>query len=343
MSIRGVPSVSATGKQLRSGSVVAPEVEVKETNPTLPEIKPEGQEETLTMLNKILEQNSETLTALHIQNERAHNIRKPQLSTVPPPATYSGKLSEDLNQFFITFETYAEIMSWDEATKSRLLFMYMIGAAQDFILTLSQEIRSEYFLLKDALIKRFDSSDNRWLKDNAIYTRKQLTGESLDNYIHDILSLCRKAQKPESETLSIFIQGLQGDLRGHVIFSRPENLQDAISKARLANQAYMHTNSHVETVNRQVAAISQLMPNLSVQPEYRAQPQYRNDNFYSRQNGQSYNGRRTNNQTNFRTSQRCKFCNKDGHDILVCTIMLRKLSKEYNLDYSIFQKNGRRH
>lgn len=81
---------------------------------------------------------------------------------------------------------------------------------------------------------------SRWL--NQLRSRKQRTGETVDEYLDAVTQLYARVstigQYPEEDMMRQFINGLRDELREQVEIACPANMQEAVNKAHAVEAAY---------------------------------------------------------------------------------------------------------
>ena len=85
--------------------------------------------------------------------------------------------------------------------------------------------------LFEAFRARFASGPQDWILSQQLSARKHAQGEPMDDYITDIMCLCKRLKLSDAETVRYFIEVLQGDLQACVSLGRPKTFQEAESLA----------------------------------------------------------------------------------------------------------------
>jgi hypothetical protein len=136
---------------------------------------------------------------------------------VNKPQTYSGKITEDLDNFIRHFEAYAA-------------FRFFYG--------LPMQTRSNYVQLKDRLKLKFNPNNLQLVNVQTLFNRKQQKNEPLETYLDGVLKLCDRAGKNPEYHFVVLIQGLRPPLKNFVMSQNVANMDMTIQAARLGDSLY---------------------------------------------------------------------------------------------------------
>ena len=280
-----------------------------------------------------------------------------QLANVPPkmsgaqPPIFRGSAKDDIEDWLDSFERYALFNHWTPEEQLLGLMMFVGGNAKRFCQRLPNDTREDIDMLKEALREGFTSEHQNFLRRQELNARKQGVEESLDTYVDDIDARAQKLHLTDAETMQCFIQGLQSDLKEHVILTRPETYNEAVDAARLKNslrncKPKPHTGTQ-EMLNMLVSTFTKALNTNSQNPVTKSAQQGQSDiNRYeflglkndiqalqtqlSAQNNQTVNQRPRDrtfysfNTSNFRNNRTtdgrpiCGCCGKVGHHASRC-------------------------
>jgi hypothetical protein len=144
---------------------------------------------------------------------------------VNKPQTYSGKITEDLDNFLQRFEAYAEFHRWGDHEKCTAMPNFLDSAAFRFFHSLPTEIRTNYAQLKERLNLKFNPNDLQLVNVQALFNRRQQKNEALETYLDSVMKLCDRSGKNPEEHFVVLIQGLRPALKNFVMSQNVANLQ----------------------------------------------------------------------------------------------------------------------
>ena len=109
------------------------------------------------------------------------------------------------------------------------------GAALAWFQTLPAESISDYETLINELKSRFGAQNLEFIFRQELYARKQGPKEPLSIYTEDVIRKCQRLSLSENEMMNVFINGLVGEIKNHVILGQPKTFAKAENLARLRN------------------------------------------------------------------------------------------------------------
>jgi len=179
-------------------------------------------------LTKTLTENTTDLHTLQEQfNELSHNLT---LGTGLP--IFRGGSDQPL-QFIQKFSSYADFYNWADEKSRHAFSLCLQGEPSWWYLSLDHDnIHSMTDLLKLFRGRFLAETDNFRLRQQ-LNQRKQLPGETVEQYASHIKRRCVRLDLSASETLHCFIQGLRPDLQEFTILKKPETFEQAVSSASL--------------------------------------------------------------------------------------------------------------
>ena len=154
-------------------------------------------------------------------------------SSLFKPRPFSGSPSEDVNEWLSKFERFSRFYSWSNAKKLGAVSLLLDGAALAWYHTQSDETKGNFTNLTDGLKERFGPQTLEFLFRQELYSRKQGENEPLSLYTEDIIKKSQRLSITDKDMLNIFINGLQNDLKSHVILNQPKTFAEAENLARL--------------------------------------------------------------------------------------------------------------
>ena len=137
-----------------------------------------------------------------------------------------------IDEFYITdfitqFERYTKFYGFNKDRTSLFFPLCLDDFAYQYYETLPAEIQQNYDATRTAFLKRFeDSQIKRFLRTEALYSRKMKPEESLHQYSYHISTEAKRLEITEYTKLVIFINGLPVHLKEHVLLKNPTNFLD---------------------------------------------------------------------------------------------------------------------
>jgi len=146
---------------------------------------------------------------------------------------YNGLPSEDFDEFCRQFDAHATLANFTP-DKQKLSFQTRLsGNALVFFNTLTTEEKATLITIKQALKQNFEGDSWKWQLETRLLSRKQLSGECVDDYAADIIKMSTQLQKGNTDQISYFVRGLLPSIRAFVFSKEPKTLKEAIESARL--------------------------------------------------------------------------------------------------------------
>ena len=177
-----------------------------------------------------------------------------------------------------SFERYAMFNNWTEDQQSLALMMFVGGYAKRFCQKQPEDIRADIELLKATLRDAFSSEHQNFLRRQELNARMQGSNEPLEEYIDDIDAKAQKLRLTDNETMQCFMQGLQPDIKEHVILTKPETFSEAVNTARLKNSLRTtKPHSTQEAVNELVSTLSKAFSATNLQSAPKPLPQHQTE------------------------------------------------------------------
>ena len=149
------------------------------------------------------------------------------------PRPFTGALSEDVNEWLAKFDRFAKFYNWTNAKKLGAIVLLFEGPALSWFQTLPEETVNTFNSLVEALKGRFGASNMDFILRQELYARRQGPLEPLASYTEDIIKRCQRLALNDNELMNIFINGLNPELKSHVVLNQPTSFADAEKLARL--------------------------------------------------------------------------------------------------------------
>ena len=125
----------------------------------------------------------------------------------------------------------AKLNNWSEELQLNAFPLCLRGIAHAWLITLRDVTKGTLCALFEAFRAHFASGPQDWILSQQLSARKHAQGEPIDDYITDIMRLCKRLKLSDTETVRYFIKVLQGDLQACVSLGRPKTFQEVESLA----------------------------------------------------------------------------------------------------------------
>ena len=268
----------------------------------------------------------------------AAHARTPTFLTIK---SFHGLPMENASEWMILYNIQCNHVGWTTQQRCDGLVMYLEHSAKSWYFALDDATRNDFTLLKAAFLKRFGpEAPTKVLRESQLRNRRQLKGESVENFSNEIRGLCSLLNKSPSETLNCFMAGLLPDIQIQVFRQQPTDFESALRLAMM-EESFIHMRPseppavqavHPDALSSKVDALSHqfesLMKVLSAQKD--APPQSNAQRDATSKPVCGYCGKTGHNefscfqkQKNARPKLICSFCGKNNHAAKNCFARLR--------------------
>ncbi len=274
-------------------------------------------------------QNQMAGIADQLQNIQGRNAQ--QDSNWLKPSVFSGS-DDDVCQARSWIDKFAGFMELKGALPDgqvvRYLRLVTTGPAYQWALTLPND--ANLANVRDAFLQRFVTANNlRYKLRHDFERRTQSDGEQVSKYLSDMQQMATALELDDNTVKHAIIRGLQPNIRSVVLTQEPENLDDAIRKAKIAALAVNPDFSSNAMKKFNTEGIDEMLKIMKQQHE---------DNVASQKSIQDLSGmliemlsqnkqERSSSQripsSNNATQGRCRYCNRPGHFIRECRVKAR--------------------
>ena len=169
------------------------------------------------------------------------------------PRPFTGTLSEDVNEWLAKFDRFAKFYSWTNAKKLGAIVLLFEGPALSWFQTLPEETTNNFNGLVEALKGRFGASNMDFILRQELYARRQGPVEPLASYTEDIIKRCQRLALSDNELMNIFINGLNPELKSHVVLNQPTSFTEVEKLARLREAVSKTSGVNSVTASNQSA------------------------------------------------------------------------------------------
>ena len=171
-------------------------------------------------------------------------------------APFCGGPNENVHEWLTKFERLSKFYNWSNAKKLGALPLLLGGTALAWFQTLPDETINDFATLTDELKTRFGAQNLEFIFRQELYARKQGQNEPLSMYTEDVIRKCQRLSLSDNDMMNVFINGLNNEIKTHVILNQPKSFAEAENLARLRN-AVGNSTGFSNTATATAQAVSQ--------------------------------------------------------------------------------------
>ena len=225
------------------------------------------------------------------------------------------------------FEAIAKYNRWSNKQKAEQLVISFDGDAIKLLGELNEEILSDYPALISELNRRYNPAERAQAWKMEFRNRSRQANESITKYAQALKILASRAYAnmpvvaQEQFVLDQFMQGLNTvEIRGHVTFGHPKNINEAISLA-IEYEAFQAGNK--DKLRKPINKTGELCTLSSSSDKTNDQNSEKKPSWQSRNNDQSDRNKKSD-----KSNVECHYCKNKGHYIRDCRKLKWKLEQE---------------
>ena len=157
-----------------------------------------------------------------------------------PPPNFQGLEGEDPETFWAKFEQHSTFHKLTEDQKKALLpLLFKDNSPADlWYRNLSNDITTDYNLLKTAFKERFKPSTPVWVSITKLGDITQEVDETVEMYSLRLQRARSEVSISDDSFLSQFLKGLRKEIRNYVMNINPKNFSQAEESARLGEKIF---------------------------------------------------------------------------------------------------------
>jgi hypothetical protein len=175
------------------------------------------------------------------------------------PFSGSAHCSDLAEKWLEKFNRYVAFKKLGKDDQSQLFQLLMKDRAADWLRALPEHKKADLDVLTRKFVNRHKMSCvEKWRQKAEIWKRKQGSTESVDDYVAAMQAAARRIDMPETYLADAIMQGLQQDLRLHVLHSKAETIDEILEAAKVsevAHSANTASYSQMDTLNAKVALL----------------------------------------------------------------------------------------
>ena len=184
----------------------------------------------------------------NFQNSQTHHsvLTSPTNYSLRHIPTFAGNVDDDFEEWRRKFLNKIKYLTWPEQQQILLLDDALTDRANLFYRKLPPTTRSSLSSILAALEKQY-GAENMDLAERAMQRkRKQLPGESIEDYTSAILKLVQRLRLDRDiDQVALYIDGLDPSIQGEVYRMKPNSIDQAEKDARLVSSTMNRNPSNL--------------------------------------------------------------------------------------------------
>jgi len=151
------------------------------------------------------------------------------------PTTFAGRAGDDPENWLRHFDNYCRYKQYNDDKSLALLRVLLTGNAGIWLDSLPTATANSLALLKQNFNDRYRTPDIiRFKSAQLIFSRKQGTDESCDDYIADLRRLGRNIEADDKMVRFAIMSGLRPNISAYVAQQQPTTVDKVLELARIA-------------------------------------------------------------------------------------------------------------
>ena len=164
------------------------------------------------------------------------------LNTIPDfvnPTFFNGDSKQDATEWLQYLLTWFALKGIAAVDQVRFFALMCRGLAADWFESLEDEKKDTMDHIQEEFKARFFPTNlTRWQTMSEIWSRKQKSSESVDEYVSNLLKLARQAGITDADTKRYAaIKGFLPEIRKHVLQQNPTTMAEVMTAAKVAEQS----------------------------------------------------------------------------------------------------------
>ena len=152
---------------------------------------------------------------------------------IQPEPFHGYDTSEDPKQWWTRLDTYLKIQNATDAQKKATFELLLRGPAAVWFTRLPDDKKDTWANLETNFVDRFDNESSKWLRAQKLEERKLKPGDSVEEYINDVLKASTRLKFTDDQVRKQLIRGLYPQFKSKVMEAAPADLSATIDRIRL--------------------------------------------------------------------------------------------------------------
>jgi hypothetical protein len=161
------------------------------------------------------------------------------------------------------FNMYCAFKKLGDEDRLRRFHLLMKDRAADWLRALPEHKKRDINSLTQEFILRHQlSCVEKWKQKAELWRRKQLSTESVDDYVATMPATARRLNMPEPYLTDAIMQGVHPELRLHVLHSKAETVEETLEAPRVSEVAHSANTTSASQMKTLTAKVDLLLTNM---------------------------------------------------------------------------------
>ena len=147
------------------------------------------------------------------------------------PSPFSGDLTQDPREFIRVFLLWKRFQNLDDSSATAAFALLLEGNASIWLQTIEKDKIQNLDELLDLFLKRYTNHEQNWEATAKLWSSKQLKSQTTHQFIAATIVKAESLNLTKETIFAIVLQGLQPQIRSHVIQSDVKNLDELAEHA----------------------------------------------------------------------------------------------------------------
>ena len=149
--------------------------------------------------------------------------KRSQASGILSPEQFSGDRLQDIQEWMLKYQLFAEHLGWDDPRRCRSLPLLLGGRALSWYRELPQGTQNAWPLLRQAIIAKYGPQAMGYLAEGDLSTRVQGPNETVESYSNEMIKRLNLAGIAEPLRWRYLLNGLRPAIKTFVLTQAPVN------------------------------------------------------------------------------------------------------------------------
>lgn len=175
------------------------------------------------------------------------------------PTPFSGKSSEDINDFLRHFELWSEFKGIDRTVKLSALPLMLKDGASAWYYTQSQQVRGNWHALLEALRERYGpDKSNMWRATSDLWKLRQEKSQSTEDFITQVQKAGQRIDASDQQIYLVVLNGLRSEIRMQVIQHQTCTLDDLRKWGKITELSLQDASDHSQNLEKAIQDLASI-------------------------------------------------------------------------------------
>ena len=176
------------------------------------------------------------------------------------PPTFDGSSAQNPQAWVDCLENFIAYKGLDDDKQLALFKLRLTHTAHNWLTALPANRQDTFAHLKAAFLERFQPRElEKFRFAKELFTQKQQPGQSVDSYVTDIQLKASFVGMDAKSQLWAALNGLLPHISSYVVERSPENLDDLLKYARIAELSRAGEKTDQTCISKQIDVLTQQM------------------------------------------------------------------------------------